>query len=110
MVGTHPPQDSSADSFDKDIEIQSTVAGNSSGILQDDTDVEEGTGGSNEKDDIERYPAGLTALESREREEHGAGGKGTGVAGILSRISTRTSVKDLGPPPDGGLVGWTQGA
>jgi len=37
-------------------------------------------------------------------------GKGKGVMGkVMSRISTRSSWKDPGPPPDGGLIGWTQG-
>jgi len=37
-------------------------------------------------------------------------GKGKGVMGkVMSRISTRSSWKDPGPPPDGGWAAWTQG-
>ncbi|KAL8800404.1 MAG: hypothetical protein Q9182_005206 [Xanthomendoza sp. 2 TL-2023] len=32
----------------------------------------------------------------------------TGIERVLTRIATRSSQPDLGPPPDGGLQAWTQ--
>ncbi|RDL33913.1 uncharacterized protein BP5553_08281 [Venustampulla echinocandica] len=73
---------SSADTIDKDIETSSTHS------VPDDTD-ETGV------DDIEAYPAG---------------GNGTIAMkeGPMTRSSTKSSWKDPGPPPDGGLLAWWQ--
>ena len=35
-------------------------------------------------------------------------GPQTGLERVLSRIASRTSCPDPGPPPDGGLLAWTQ--
>jgi len=36
-------------------------------------------------------------------------GDGCGAGGVMQRIRTNKSWKDPGPPPDGGLLAWTQG-
>jgi hypothetical protein len=30
------------------------------------------------------------------------------IVSVATRISTKSSWKDPGPPPDGGLIAWTQ--
>lgn len=60
-----------------------------------------------EKGDIETYPDGVQAHHGVWREESV---KGRGLAGVLSRMNTKSSWKDPGPPPDGGKAAWMQGA
>ena len=43
-----------------------------------------------------------------EKATENPGGLQTGLEKVLSRIASRTSCPDPGPPPDGGLQAWTQ--
>ncbi len=84
----------SAETFDKDVEIQS---------LHSDSEIEEGitvTDGRTltEKGDIEAYPDGVNQPQNEVYRE------------AVTRTSTKSSWKDPGPPPDGGLSGWSQGS
>lgn len=91
------------DGFDKDVEIQSTHPSCLSsdhcreGRVKEEMDVEKGD---ERAEDI--------AIESMREEDRG-GEKVQGLKDILSRVSTRASCKDHGPPPDGGWSGWSQG-
>ncbi|KAL8671883.1 MAG: hypothetical protein Q9168_003636 [Polycauliona sp. 1 TL-2023] len=55
-------------------------------------------------------PEALQVDESTENEKivENPGGLQTGLEKVLSRIASRTSCSDPGPPPDGGLHAWTQ--
>jgi hypothetical protein len=62
------------------------------------------------KEDLEAYPNGV--LEPRD-EEYKMTRTSTrrswrDAAKVLTRMSTKSSWKDPGPPPDGGLLAWTQ--
>ena len=96
--------DSSTEAFDKDIEIQSSETG-SKQINDTETDIEDGRIViEGEKDEAQ-----VESIRGIGRElgtENWNGGKGGGLA---TRISTKSSWKDPGPPPDGGWSGWTQG-
>jgi len=85
---------------DVDKEIQSLHSSTSTSSHQD-VDVEK-QDTDEESDRIE--------LESTTSVRGAGSVKGKGVLGkVMSRISTKSSWKDPGPPPDGGVVGWTQG-
>ncbi|KAL9014973.1 MAG: hypothetical protein Q9180_008910, partial [Flavoplaca navasiana] len=45
---------------------------------------------------------------AHEKATENPGGLQTGLEKVLSRIASRTSCPDPGPPPDGGLRAWTQ--
>ncbi|KAL8844590.1 MAG: hypothetical protein Q9176_001102 [Flavoplaca citrina] len=45
---------------------------------------------------------------AHEKATDNPGGLQTGLEKVLSRIASRTSCPDPGPPPDGGLQAWTQ--
>ena len=50
-------------------------------------------------------------IDIEDQNDRDEGQKARGALGtVLSRISTRASCKDPGPPPDGGWVAWTQGS
>lgn len=104
MVIKSSQDDSVENSIDKDLEIQSVHGEDYDG---EETDIEEGEEKYPARNDIEAQHDG-NGLGSQTKVE--GKGKGSGLANVLSRISTRTSIKDPGPPPDGGMVGWTQGA
>ncbi|TVY81309.1 Aspyridones efflux protein apdF [Lachnellula suecica] len=78
----HDRENPSTNALDKDVEIQ-TVHSNSN------SDEEIGDG---EEKDVEAYPVVSN------------NGKGDAV----TRTSTKSSWKDPGPPPDGGIGAWTQ--
>ncbi len=91
-------QDSSSEAFEKDVEIHAlnSDARHNSG---EDTEGEEGK--------IERREGGLIAAGEEPDSEKNAGHREGGE--VIARTSTRGTWKDPGPPPDGGMVGWTQG-
>lgn len=61
----------------------------------------------NERSDLERAETKEVDIEACNGEVKG---KGKGVLGnVLSHISTKSSWRDPGPPPDGGLNAWVQG-
>jgi hypothetical protein len=100
-------QNSSADTLDKDIELQSIHTDSSA---HNETDIEEGNakrdGGFvtiTEKEDIEAYPDGVNDPQNEPY-------SGCAKEGAVTRTSTKSSVNDPGPPPDGGWIGWSQGA
>lgn len=106
MVGVTP--EVSADSLDKDVEIHSLHSPSSTTIHSQDgeRDVEKGDVGSvPETQDIEEYPESNVCYgEEGDRKR-----KGRNLTNVISRIGTKSSWKDPGPPPDGGWSGWTQG-
>jgi hypothetical protein len=62
------------------------------------------------KENLEAYPNGV--LEPRDDEYEMARTNTVrswrDAARVVTRISTKSSWKDPGPPPDGGLLAWTQ--
>jgi hypothetical protein len=97
-------QNSSADKLDKDIEIQSIHTDSSA---HNETDIEEGNSKRDErfmtiteKGGIEAYP------DDPQNEPYSGSAKDRAV----TRTSTKNSWNDPGPPPDGGWIGWSQGA
>ena len=105
MEKPKPAQLPSATSFEKDLEIQSPTPPSSSLQLKSDIDKEE----RGEEEDFEAEEEG-----SDQNDPHGDGYGGRGEGSVLgtgvTKTSTKSSWKDPGPPPDGGLVAWTQGA
>lgn len=100
----------SADSFDKDVEIQSLHSPSSTTVRSEDSkkDVKKGDGGSvSEDQDIEEYPESMDQACCVENGNEKS--KGRSLKDVITRTSTKSSWKDPGPPPDGGLSGWTQG-
>jgi hypothetical protein len=88
----------SADSVSKDLEVQSLPSSSSDHNVHD---MEEKGGRTmTEKGDIEAYPDGLNDPQNQ---------VWSGKEGTVTRTNTKSSWKDPGPPPDGGLSGWTQG-
>ena len=99
-------QNSDADTFDKEVEVQSAHTNSSAHI---EADIEEKNSRRDgrfmtmtEKGDIEAYPDGVNDPQN---EPYSASAKD----GAVTRTSTKSSWKDPGPPPDGGWIGWTQG-
>lgn len=111
MTSVPPPLDSSADTFNRDIESQSIRPSlSSSDEIARDSDHDGELGGGMEKKltltergEADPYPDGINA--ARNDWEAPAQEK----AGPITRMLSRSSCKDPGPPPDGGLLGWTQG-
>lgn len=97
----------SNDTFvDKGVEIQSIHSTSRSSSRQDDIeegDVEKGLR-QERKADVEDDSRQVRCGEEDMVKE----GKGKGLKAIISRVSTRGSWKDPGPPPDGGWNAWTQ--
>jgi len=63
-----------------------------------------------QKGDIEAYPDGANAgPEGMWRAETAKSNRGGRLGGIMSRLSTKSSWIDPGPPPDGGRKAWIQG-
>lgn len=63
-----------------------------------------------QKGDIEAYPDGANARpEGMWRTETAKSNRGGRIGAIMSRMSTKSSWIDPGPPPDGGRKAWTQG-
>ena len=88
----------SADSFSKDLEVQSLASSSSDHNVDD---IEERGGRTmTENGDIEAYPGALNDPQNQ---------VWSGKECPVTRTSTKSSWKDPGPPPDGGLSGWTQG-
>lgn len=112
MTSVPPPLDSSADTFNRDIESQSIRPSlSSSDEIARDSDHDGELGGDMEKKltltergEADPYPDGINA--ARNDWEAPAQEK----AGPITRMLSRSSCKDPGPPPDGGLLGWTQAA
>ena len=112
MTSVPPPLDSSADSFNRDIESQSVRPSlSSSDDIARDSDHDGGLGGGMEKKltltergEADPYPDGINAA-GNDAWDAPAQEK----AGPITRMLSRSSCKDPGPPPDGGLLGWTQG-
>lgn len=59
-----------------------------------------------EKGDIEVYPDGANYPQN---EKWDGAENVLAKEGTVTRTSTKSSWKDPGPPPDGGLMAWTQG-
>jgi len=63
-----------------------------------------------QKGDIEAYPSGANAgQEGMWRAETAKSNRPGRIGGIMSRLSTKSSWIDPGPPPDGGRQAWIQG-
>lgn len=90
---------SSLEALDKDIEIQ-TLHSDS----HDSEIIEEVDDASNQESDVESGKGQIQKINSSEKE-----GFRNEKLEAVTRTSTKSSWKDPGPPPDGGLVGWTQG-
>jgi hypothetical protein len=97
------------DGIEKDIEIKSLHSHSISKHESDSNDEPRFEPLSmTEKCDIEAYPDGINDPQN---EPWSSGWDGEGAKdGPVTRTSTKSSWKDPGPPPDGGWVGWTQGA
>lgn len=95
MTQQPPISSSSSYMFDKDVEIQS-IHSESSHTDAEETERQRVYESLTEKGDIEAYPVAINGPQNGK--EH-----------AVTRTSTKSSWKDPGPPPDGGLVGWTQG-
>ena len=93
----HDPTSPSAESFEKDVEIQSLHSSSESLHELDDEKIEKK---GRDEEEVEEGEGG-----GKEEEGRGA----LGLVARLTRSSTKSSWKDPGPPPDGGLSGWTQG-
>lgn len=102
MIGTsstsHDRHESSSNTFDKDVEDQR---------VQSDSESENGT----ETESSERDGEFMTMREGGDVEAYRVASNGlySGKEAPVTRTSTKTSWKDPGPPPDGGLGAWTQG-
>ena len=83
-----------------DTEIQS-IHSSTSTSSHDNVDVEKQESDDGESDRIE---LGATKSVRDPGMEKGVIGK------VLSRVSTKSSWKDPGPPPDGGWGAWAQGS
>jgi hypothetical protein len=99
-------QNSSADTLDRDSEIQSIQTDSSA---HNETDIEEGNSKRDgrfmtmtKKGDIEAYPDGVNDSQNKPY-------SGCAKERAVTRTSTKSSWKDPGPPPDGGWTGWSQG-
>ena len=110
MTSSTPPLKSSADTFNGDIESQSIRHSLSSSEIARESDRDEELGGEREKKltlaekgEADPYPDAINAV----RNEIWDGSEEKG--GAVTRMSTKSSWKDPGPPPDGGWIGWTQG-
>jgi hypothetical protein len=71
-----------------------------------DIDIENDAGGNQSESDISKTAVmdfGTREKERLDREEE------EGQGGMVERIRTSKSWRDLGPPPDGGVLAWTQG-
>jgi len=63
-----------------------------------------------QKGDIEAYPVGANAgSEEIWRIETAKSNRDGRLGRIITRLSTKSSWVDPGPPPDGGRRAWTQG-
>lgn len=94
MVESTTAQMSSPGVLDKDVEIHSSHSDS------DDHGGEEKDGrflSMTDKGDIEAYPDAINATYDEAKE------------GPVTRTNTKSSWKDPGPPPDGGVGAWTQG-
>ncbi|CZR57866.1 related to monocarboxylate transporter 4 [Phialocephala subalpina] len=98
MAAQPPISSSSSYMFDKEHEDADTPSIHSESSHTDAKEVERERQNLSltEKLDIEAYPNEANEPASKE--------------GIVTRTSTKSSWKDPGPPPDGGVVGWTQAA
>ena len=112
MAEKAPAQNSPAGSrMDRDLELQSIDSESDIDSLEI-ADIEEGRREKTmtEKGDIEAYPDGINQPQNQVWIAESAPEKdGRGLAGVLSRMSTKSSWKDPGPPPDGGTKAWMQG-
>jgi hypothetical protein len=97
MMEVHTSRNISSSELDinKDLEIEEPHSISSSSHSED---LEKGLRDVTEKGDIEV----LDETDVMRDEE--SGGKYA-----ITRTSTKSSWKDLGPPPDGGWIGWSQG-
>jgi hypothetical protein len=86
-----------ADGFNKDVEIQSVPSTDLSALHE--VGCESKPQLMAEKGDIEACPVAIS--QSQDVEFNGNG--------PVTRISTKSSERDPGPPPDGGWTAWTQG-
>jgi hypothetical protein len=104
-------QDLRADTLDKDLEIQSLHSHFWSAIHDENGVGEGGEKGQGrtmtERDDVKANSANRCEMNGG---VDVGGGKGGVMKSILTRMSTKSSWKDPGPPPDGGWSGWTQGS
>jgi hypothetical protein len=62
------------------------------------------------KQNVEAYPNGVQESRDEENEMERTSTRRSwrDAARIVTRMSTKSSWKDPGPPPDGGLLAWTQ--
>jgi hypothetical protein len=62
------------------------------------------------KEVLEAYPNGVLEPRDVEYEMSRTSTRKSWMdaAGVITRMSTKSSWKDPGPPPDGGLLAWTQ--
>jgi hypothetical protein len=62
------------------------------------------------KEDIEAYPNGMLEPHGVETEMSRTSTRSSlwDVSKVVTRMSTKSSWRDPGPPPDGGLLAWTQ--
>lgn len=108
-----PPQSSAELDLEKEENHAgdlSTHTSTSSSNHSDEHDLAPNTRPATAKDDIEAYPVGLnvTQMEKNEISRTNTRASKKGLAGVVTRMSTKSSWKDPGPPPDGGLTAWTQ--
>ena len=106
MVIPISTQTLSATSFEKDLEIPSNTQNSTSIPHENDIDKEE-KGEELDADD----EADVDDFDENDPNSDGYGRRADGAAlgTRATKTSTKSSWKDPGPPPDGGLVGWTQG-
>lgn len=111
MAGTNVPQNSSAAAIENDLERHSIDIDSDVDSLDIiDIEVARRDRTMKEKGDIEAYPDGGIKPQDEPWVSEPAKGKDSkGLAAVLSRMSTKSSWKDPGPPPDGGTKAWMQG-
>jgi hypothetical protein len=89
---SHDRQELSVNTFDKDVEGQRVPS-------------------DSESESSERDGESMTMREGGDIEAYRVASNGLydGKEAPVTRTSTKSSWKDPGPPPDGGLGAWTQG-
>lgn len=109
MLANEPLPDSSASVRDShDLERQSIHSESSIGS-HEIADIQTGPKDKTltDRGDVEAYPT--AAAEGMWRTETAKSNRGGRLGGIMSRLSTKSSWIDPGPPPDGGKQAWIQG-
>jgi hypothetical protein len=113
MADSQPVRDAAVVDLEKGEDVEdtsSTLTGSSSAQDNKEHDTEPHSLSTAARENVEAYPNGAREPQSEDNEVARTSTRTSwrDVARAVTRISTKSSWKDPGPPPDGGLSGWTQ--